>query len=1126
MDFEQFILENAELLLEANVYNVKVPYNDVSIFNYLNKHAQNIGTQQGKDFFVKKLSKLLLNAPKWHNDVRQLPPDAPEWAHEGLKAHNLVYFAPDEDLEDIVSNISHYIAALEQDANQTQNRDANVIANRELQSIPKIETLDLFQNKANEYFKRGSKKAGRDVSGLKEVLDAGNGFTWYELIDEHAFKREGKALQNCIGTHYTAAKCRAENTRIFVLKTPVNETVVGLRIKDHNFQEAKGKNNKPPIAKYMPYVGKFINNFHIRVRGSQNDLTNAGYIYIENSLLSIPEAIKKHVQSKKLFDLSKGMSVHTVIVPDPALGHLLYKQYEESIGTPNSSVYVFEVRDKQDLPRVSLVTKNKEIINIKRYDTHSLSSAVNESLIVIREAAETNKPAIVDAIQQLIDHGYVKGLDKRIAGEITWQEGWMFNSDNQKFNPRKPQSTHSTEASVFNKWEKYDETTAPALFKSLDPTRWVEREEDAEKGIKNIYLHTVRKAQHENPDDNVDTMLAGIERENGLLDLLLVNGKGITQNTGVGHKIEAREYFQAPHVDNNTRDPNIINAIRHLANSIDAKLPEQTMARLGLIGSQGKYKNVEDVITPEELPGRIPATKYNFANLKPEQRSIAFYGIIRSEEHKGVRPNKDRPWDIRDHKSDRFDAGAYGGVLNKHNDSHNPGKYAAPIHDVLQKLTNKEIPDALIKFDVSYGHGKKHPVYVVTKDNKIVAVDAHTSAHGWQHWEDNSLVASQIRSFAQDHGLTFKRGAIAGGSKADLAVRGGDIMSAEEALTTKQHAARGKQTTPEGKIEVIPFKDGHKLRRADPETFATWARKGQQKNIAGEGWVLETSEGNPVALGIVHNKKLKDFYLNTYSKRPTHPDNISDAEPQWRKNQAKNKYNEWMREQQTMQETGLPVKNGLEVSALPYFMAAAKKLGWSISGEHNKHLNLSGSTVEVMKRILRRGNRGQYRSARGTVTRNEEKLRVMGLVDFGRTPRGGGVRITVNDNGKKALNNPSKWFNEVHSSAAIEDSFSIPKEEPNKQKPEEKAARTKKQPKTESTNKATQALNKFEEMTDDNDGKMPGRKEFMNVLQSEPFNMSKAGAQTYYYNTKMKYMKANDMLPESFTFSWFVEFLG
>lgn len=1120
MDFEKFILENAELLLEANVYNVKVPYENVSILDYLKKHTQYIGTQQGKNVFVKKLSKLLLNAPKWHHDVRQLPPDAPEWARQGLENKDLVYFKPDQELEDVVSNIAHYVAAIEQDSKQTKNEDAKVVATRELQKFPKVENLEVLQQKANEYFKRGSKKAGREISGMTEVIDAGDGFTWYELIEEQAFKREGKVLQNCIGSYYTAAKSRSENTRIFILKTPVNETVVGLRIKDHEFQEAKGKNNKPPIAKYMPYVGKFINGFNVKVGTNQYDLTNAGYVYIDHNLLSVPEAIKRYVDSKKLFDLNKGMSVHKIIVPDRNLSKLIYGE-SEAIGTPTSTVYVFEIRDSQDNPHQGIVVKNKEVTDIKRHNPDAVKRAVNESLITLVEAPDNTKPIIADAIEELVDRGYVVDVGKKVAGEITWQDGHIFDANKGNFKPRKPQGKHTTDAKFHDEWEKYDETTAPGLFKSLNPVGWIPQGNDHE-GVKNIYLRTVRKAKHEHKEDTRDIMLAGVEREGGLLDIMLIDGNGMTNKTGAGHKVGVGIHGGSI-VDYAKRDPKLVDAIKHLANSLELKLPNQTLYKIGLTGEPGKYTDVEDIVKPQEVPGRVPAIKYDFTKITPEERRMgAFFSVITHPDHLGVRPKKDRPWNTSDTPVDRFDYGEHSGP-KKMPDIHKKDKFTGDVHDKILKNTNKHAPDALYVLDVEYGHDKKHPVYLITNGNKIVRVDDHTANHEWQHWEDNSNVASQIRSFAQEHGFTFKRGAIKGGQKSDLMIHRQDIMSSEEALTTKQHEIRGKHRTPEEKVEQIPFHNGYTLKKVDPNKFAKWARKGPKKNISGEGWVLEDEHGNPITVGIVHNKKVKDFYAVDKKDPPLHPDLLSDTAPEWMVNLHQRKHDEWSKKDRAMQETGLPVESGLDSAALPYFLSAAKKLGWDLSGTNNKHISLTGKTRDALDRLERRSSSGgQHRKTKGHMTQYEKKLHNMGLVNIIQKS-GDNVAVVANDKGRRALRSEN-WIETAHGAAEIDKSFTLPMEQPKQEEKKEKTP--KKKTKATGSNKASQALSKFEEMINDNDGTMPSRKEFMTVLQDDPFNMSKAGAQTYYYNTKTKYMKANDMLPESYSFKWFVEFLG
>ena len=70
--------------------------------------------------------------------------------------------------------------------------------------------------------------------------------------------------------------------------------------------------------------------------------------------------------------------------------------------------------------------------------------------------------------------------------------------------------------------------------------------------------------------------------------------------------------------------------------------------------------------------------------------------------------------------------------------------------------------------------------------------------------------------------------------------------------------------------------------------------------------------------------------------------------------------------------------------------------------------------------------------------------------------------------------------------------------------------------------KAARAMARFREMAAANGGQIPSRADFIAVLRQEPFNMSPAGASTYYHNIKVKYAQAAGQLGEAFTFKEYI----
>jgi hypothetical protein len=74
--------------------------------------------------------------------------------------------------------------------------------------------------------------------------------------------------------------------------------------------------------------------------------------------------------------------------------------------------------------------------------------------------------------------------------------------------------------------------------------------------------------------------------------------------------------------------------------------------------------------------------------------------------------------------------------------------------------------------------------------------------------------------------------------------------------------------------------------------------------------------------------------------------------------------------------------------------------------------------------------------------------------------------------------------------------------------------------------KAQMAVARFREMAQANNGTPPARGEFIAVLRQPPFDMTPAGASTYYHNIKVKYAQEQGQVGETFSFKDFLMIVG
>jgi hypothetical protein len=175
------------ILNEANVYNLSVNYDGVSLKGYIERLVSPITVAQDKQGLTKKLTTLLVNDERFLQPIRQLPVDAPSWANEAFQKGELVTFTPNPELNDTLSNIVHYVVSCEQHMS-SHLRDVVVNAQRELSAIPKVPNLDELSQKANAYFAVVQNVQTKQIDGMEQVADY-KGWKWYKLLTSAAFKR-------------------------------------------------------------------------------------------------------------------------------------------------------------------------------------------------------------------------------------------------------------------------------------------------------------------------------------------------------------------------------------------------------------------------------------------------------------------------------------------------------------------------------------------------------------------------------------------------------------------------------------------------------------------------------------------------------------------------------------------------------------------------------------------------------------------------------------------------------------------------------------------------------------------------------------------------------------------------
>lgn len=1113
-----------EILVEANLINTKAPYQGIGLVPYLKKLAVGISDSTAQAQFVSKLGKILVNEIEWHEAVRELPHDAPDWAQQALQNRDLYAFVPDAALTDQLQNIIHYInAALvaagvsgtdAQKAGAVANNDELVVAKKELAGFGKSGSIGELTKKANEYFKRGSKKASSDMSGLKEIDHTGE-FTWYLLTDDAAFQREGKVLQNCIGSHYTLANCKANGTSIIVMKRSTGETVVGARIHNgkHEVQEMKGKNNQPPVFKYSTAVAEFISDNELKLTaGAISDLQNAGYFYIHEVLYSRPAAIQKFIKTKSVGNLD-GVDIKEVVIDgdDAGLQMLISRLYKfHPAGETDFKI----VQAVSDGTLSTLVIRNGIVVSI----TQSKASGNN-----ITEADDTNhtdvlkNAAVLTIIKWIFQNKYAKSLGSNVSEELFWDHRLKVDTQTGEIVP-----INSTSVKHQDDEHEVEIHHDDDVQRTISDT--IRGGYHGDRVAKDRYDPTDRDEGHAHGIITSDS----VENKDGILSR---NHIVINISNGILHAHTKDIRKVAGGQDDNTRDPKVVKTIISMANAKGVDIDSGFKVSHGIItNSEGKHAIAD--LHPEKIPNGI---KFDLSNYDNKSKSAIAQLITNSV---SIRRPGNNGEDVGDstisaiHQSDMIFKLPTTEVTHQ--------RAGAKSHERDQEVTYKNANvknvDVIWFIDVDFAGTKKHRVGIISQGNNVVGIDDATVMHSFKHWDDHKDVADQLNTFFQKNGLKVQKGFLRARTSYKDEVNGivqspefrvgrhGTITTATERSKASIGRAVGKQS--ESDQQELKFKDGTVMAPMSAEDQVEYFRRTLGlSSVPGNAWTIKASDGKTEGVLIVKNKKIVTMY-------------------------GKGWYDDHPRSEEDGYIPKDHSKYGIQLHS--YVKQAKKIMGWTETVPNTKRQNSTRSTPtaadKVINGMISAGRRAPDKPVTLLFTQDNNNTSRLSahifrhahaskrLIDrlvaskiitlVKEEPKDNGAAIQ----GMYTIPEKTKQYHWSSDSEKQEDTIDASPMHDDFERTEDKKpeptptsvkdadgdgdntpVRAATAPRTGT--KAAQALEQYTQMATDND-ELPTRQEFIAVLMAAPYSMSKAAASTYHHNTKNKYSRLNEKFSE------------
>jgi ankyrin repeat protein len=123
--------------------------------------------------------------------------------------------------------------------------------------ITRISYLDALK-KADDWTKWLSRRGegDEDLSGIEKIMSV-SGYTWVYVNSPRSLDREGKLMQHCVGSY--SKEVEQSHCKIISLRDSQNEPHITLEVRNRKINQIKGKQNKPPVPKYVPILADFLN---------------------------------------------------------------------------------------------------------------------------------------------------------------------------------------------------------------------------------------------------------------------------------------------------------------------------------------------------------------------------------------------------------------------------------------------------------------------------------------------------------------------------------------------------------------------------------------------------------------------------------------------------------------------------------------------------------------------------------------------------------------------------------------------------------------------------------------------------------------------------------------------------
>lgn len=266
------------------------------------------------------LVKALSKRPENLAELRELPKDAPQWLKdkwpEGRPYH---HFKPDTQLQDQVRHVADWIgAAVVNDADWLKQLDQGKPVR-----FKKIDSLEIATAEADKDMRIARKAMAEKLKdiplgeGEKTAMELDNGYRMVRLMTATALDRESAGMGHCIGDGNYDQPLADGSSQFFSLRDAKNapHATIEVDTKENDLLQCQGKENKPPVAKYLPYLHDFLKDRRYRIT-SKVPAIRTGLIQVGDAYYDIhklPENLRVpgdlDLNETSITSLPKGLEV-------------------------------------------------------------------------------------------------------------------------------------------------------------------------------------------------------------------------------------------------------------------------------------------------------------------------------------------------------------------------------------------------------------------------------------------------------------------------------------------------------------------------------------------------------------------------------------------------------------------------------------------------------------------------------------------------------------------------------------------------------------------------------------------------------------------------------------------------